>query len=207
MNEQQITEALSLFNSNAHKIMSHHGAPGDAPNRNPPHGVWLSALSHVQKPKVFLEIGSRYGLTAFYVIQGMSIDEDSLFISVDLDYHRPREAPPSLGFSQNKKYFRDIRLKEYWGKTSNDSYPAVKKYCQDSCIQVDFLLIDGCHTYEGVKSDFLNYTNLLSKTGIVVLDDISSQAGVRKFYTEHIKNNFKTIESSSSDMCVVYDIG
>jgi hypothetical protein len=38
-------------------------------------------------------------------------------------------------------------------------------------IKIDFLFIDGDHSYEGVKKDFDLYSKLLTKNGIIVLHD------------------------------------
>lgn len=65
-------------------------------------------------------------------------------------------------------------------------------------LKLDFLFIDGDHTYEGVKTDFEMYHKLVSKNGIIAFHDIVSGpqenvGGVSKFWNE-IKNNFKHIE-------------
>lgn len=54
---------------------------------------------------------------------------------------------------------------------------------------VDFLLIDGDHTYEGVKQDFVMYAPLVRDGGLVVFHDIcphpyNPEVGVRKFWLE-----------------------
>ena len=38
-------------------------------------------------------------------------------------------------------------------------------------IKIDFLFIDGDHSYEGVKSDFDLYSNILSDNGIIMIHD------------------------------------
>jgi hypothetical protein len=42
-------------------------------------------------------------------------------------------------------------------------------------IKIDFLFIDGDHTYEGVKLDFDLYSNLLSDKGVVVIHDTDEE--------------------------------
>ena len=37
--------------------------------------------------------------------------------------------------------------------------------------KIDLLFIDGDHSYNGIKSDFINYTPFLRKGGIIVIDD------------------------------------
>jgi cephalosporin hydroxylase len=55
--------------------------------------------------------------------------------------------------------------------------------------EVDFLLIDGDHTYEGVKADYEMYSPLVRYGGLVVFHDIcphpyNPEVGVRKFWLE-----------------------
>ncbi|WP_282459185.1 class I SAM-dependent methyltransferase, partial [Mycoplasmopsis arginini] len=42
-------------------------------------------------------------------------------------------------------------------------------------IKIDFLFIDGDHTYEGVKLDFDLYSNLLSDKGVIVIHDTDEE--------------------------------
>ena len=63
--------------------------------------------------------------------------------------------------------------------------------------EIDFLFIDGDHTYEGVKRDFEMYSLLVRKRGIIAFGDIvpggwESVGGVSQFWNEvtsyyHIK--------------------
>jgi predicted O-methyltransferase YrrM len=60
--------------------------------------------------------------------------------------------------------------------------------------QLDFLFIDGDHSYEGVKKDFEMYSPLVRKGGIIAFHDIvghSLETGceVEKLWKE-IKNGF-----------------
>ena len=55
--------------------------------------------------------------------------------------------------------------------------------------KLDILHIDGDHSYEGVKSDFLTYSPLVKKGGLVIFHDICEHAAetgcnVRKFWLE-----------------------
>ncbi len=46
--------------------------------------------------------------------------------------------------------------------------------------QLDFLFIDGDHTYEGVKKDFEMYSPLVRKGGIIAFHDIINKDPLRK---------------------------
>lgn len=64
--------------------------------------------------------------------------------------------------------------------------------------KIDFLFIDGDHTYEGVKKDFAMYSPLVREGGIIAFHDIvlgpsENVGGVRKFWDE-IKKGYEYIE-------------
>jgi len=64
--------------------------------------------------------------------------------------------------------------------------------------QLDFLFIDGDHTYDGVKRDFEMYSPLVRKDGIIAFHDIVPHAedkncGVDRFWNE-IKSLYEHTE-------------
>ncbi|MGD0123750.1 MAG: class I SAM-dependent methyltransferase [Terriglobia bacterium] len=64
--------------------------------------------------------------------------------------------------------------------------------------QVDYLFIDGDHSYEGVKRDFEMYTPVVRKGGLIAFHDIVDGVpelvgGVPRFWRE-IKSQFRHIE-------------
>jgi predicted O-methyltransferase YrrM len=64
--------------------------------------------------------------------------------------------------------------------------------------EVDFLFIDGDHTYQGVKQDFQMYSPLVRKGGIVAFHDIATpdltgECEVAKFWKE-IKQSHNHVE-------------
>ena len=63
---------------------------------------------------------------------------------------------------------------------------------------IDFLFIDGDHSYEGVKKDFEMYSPLVGSGGIIALHDIvpgppEYVGGVSKFWKE-VKRKFNHME-------------
>jgi predicted O-methyltransferase YrrM len=55
---------------------------------------------------------------------------------------------------------------------------------------VDLLFIDGDHTYEGIKNDFINYYKFVKKNGFIIIDDYEpNYPDIVKFVDEYIKNN------------------
>jgi len=55
--------------------------------------------------------------------------------------------------------------------------------------KLDFLFIDGNHSYKFIEGDFRNYINFVRKNGIIVLHDIKSEPSVRKFWNK-IKDKY-----------------
>ena len=61
--------------------------------------------------------------------------------------------------------------------------------------QIDFLFIDGDHTYEGCKADYLNYGPLVRAGGVIAFHDIGNEPidrvveevspAKRKWHTQH----------------------
>ena len=77
--------------------------------------------------------------------------------------------------------------------------------------KIDFLFIDGDHSYNGVKKDFEMYSPLVSKDGIIGFHDIvegleENVGGVPAFWQE-IKNNYKYKEIVESWNQGGYGIG
>jgi hypothetical protein len=64
--------------------------------------------------------------------------------------------------------------------------------------EIDFLFIDGDHTYEGVKKDFKMYSPLVKNGGVIAFHDIvpgpkGNVGGVPEFWQE-IKSEYKYLE-------------
>jgi len=74
--------------------------------------------------------------------------------------------------------------------------------------KIDFLLIDGDHTYDGVMKDFEFYRTLVSSDGIIGFHDISRGHEVQVFrFWNEIKSKFPSIEILDNDNAHHYGIG
>ena len=120
------------------------------------------------QPKHVLEIGSQYGGTLYYWLEGA--DKGSVVVNIDIlqnmnDTERERLpmqwatwAPVGvvqhsiIGRSDDAKVFRQVvKYLDGW---------------------IDFLFIDAVHTYEGAKFDFLTYGPLVRPGGMIVFHDL-----------------------------------
>ena len=139
------------------------------------------------KPKIILEIGTAGGGTLFYWTRVSQ--PDAIIISIDLPFGRFGSGylPTKAKFlkclaRQNQKIFLipgDSHKNETLDKLN-------KILCGR---KIDFLFIDGDHTYPGIKSDFYIYSKLVRSGGIIALHDImyhkfDTDAKVYKFWNE-----------------------
>ena len=149
-----------------------------------------------RKPKLLLEIGTARGGTLFLFTRVSS--SDALIISVDL--------PGGLfggGYPERKKLFYEsfVIHKQKMHLIRADSHALSTLNMVENILEgrkLDFLFIDGDHTYKGVKTDFEIYSKLVGKGGIIAFHDVCPhppQTGceVNLFWRE-IKDKYEYIE-------------
>jgi len=144
------------------------------------------------RPKILLEVGTASGGTLFLFCQ--VAEPDAIVISVDLPggsfgggYPEWR-IPLYKSFAKGGQRIHLIRADSHDPKTLE----IVKRILGGG--RLDFLFIDGDHTYEGVKRDFEMYSPLVRRGGMIAFHDIvpgppENVGGVPTFWNE-IKQNF-----------------
>jgi predicted O-methyltransferase YrrM len=143
------------------------------------------------KPKVVLEIGTAGGGTLFLFTR--VADPEAKIISIDLLGGYPRwKIPLYKSFSKEKQKIYLLRRDSHDPQTLEE----VKRILGNE--EVDFLFIDGDHTYEGVKRDFEMYSPLMRKGGIIAFHDIcphpsETECEIDRFWNE-IKHGYKYAE-------------
>jgi len=156
----------------------------------------LLRLFAKHKPKFLLEIGTAKGGTLFLLARVSR--PDAVIISIDLPGGRFGGGYPEWrkmfykSFAIHRQRHHLIREDSHALATLN----MVKKILQRH--KLDFLFIDGDHTYNGVKKDFKMYSGLVQKGGIIAFHDIvpgppENVGGVPRFWNE-IKHNLSHIE-------------
>ena len=139
------------------------------------------------KPKVILEIGTASGGTLFLFTRVAS--EDATIISIDLPGGKFGGGYPAWkshlykAFKLPKQKMHLIRANSH----SKETLEKLKNILGDR--KIDFLFIDGDHTYKGVRKDFEMYSPLVRKGGIIAFHDIvdgptKDVGGVPKFWRE-----------------------
>lgn len=134
----------------------------------------LLSLLDIHKPKIILEIGcGNCGSTWAF----SKLDSVEHIIVVDLPAGNWGGNPKDVtegrlrGIAQNSK----AKITFVSGNSQNsECYSEVLKALADE--KVDFLFIDGDHSYDGVKTDFMTYSPLVSKPGLIGFHDIAEHA-------------------------------
>jgi predicted O-methyltransferase YrrM len=148
-----------------------------------------------KNPKNILEIGTAGGGSLFLFSQ--VIDREANLISLDLPEPLYGESYPEWkkilynSFIKSNQNLFLIKASSHNIKTLK----RVKKILRGK--KLDFLFIDGDHTYKGVKKDFEMYGSLVKQNGIIALHDIVKvpdyDVHVNKFWNE-IKKQYKYME-------------
>jgi len=148
------------------------------------------------KPEVIAEIGTATGGTLFLFSRIAS--KNATLISIDLPggifgggYSRVKK-PFYHSFGLPTQKIHLIRADSHEPKT----FEKIRGELEEN--KIDFLFIDGDHTYEGVRKDFEMYSPLVKENGIIAFHDIAIHApeigsDVDKFWNE-IKGKYRHIE-------------
>ncbi|MCD6465773.1 class I SAM-dependent methyltransferase [Candidatus Bathyarchaeota archaeon] len=153
----------------------------------------LLSILEKTKPSRLLEIGTCKGGTLFLFCRVAA--ENAKIISVDLP-----GGPFGGGYGEERiTLYQSFALPGQQlyllrrDSHKRDTLEEVKKILSNE--KLEFLFIDGDHTYEGVKKDFEMYSPLVSADGLVAFHDIvpgpKHRVGeVPKFWNE-LKNQFE----------------
>jgi predicted O-methyltransferase YrrM len=157
-------------------------------------------------PERVLEIGTFNGGTLY--MWTTVAKKKATIVSIELPNGYPESLLPAM-FSYGKSKKQKIHLIE------GDSH----EWCTPKMVSslfchkpIDFLFIDGDHTYEGAKKDFQMYSPFVRKGGIIALHDIkpfmvsSYKYGVSKLW-EELKMEYKYKELVQYNNQQGYGIG
>lgn len=148
-----------------------------------------------KNPKTALEIGMAQAGTSFLLKE--SISSLTLLMGIDIYLHNV--------FILEAFNKRGCHLQFFEGSSTE---PAIKNGVIDALAgrKLDLLFIDGDHSYDGVKTDFQNYRDLVCDGGLIVFHDICEDCqtkhgiqsenytgGVPQFWME-IKDSFEHYE-------------
>jgi cephalosporin hydroxylase len=155
--------------------------------------IELAKVIEEKKPKTILEIGTARGGTLFLASQ--LADDDALIVSIDLPDgmygggYPKWKIPFYLSFKKANQKIELIQGDSHSDEIYNQLVSILKGR------KIDYLFIDGDHTFEGVKKDFDTYTQLLNEKAVVAFHDIGKDLSevpnhfVHEYW-ESIKKNY-----------------
>lgn len=151
----------------------------------------LARMVKEQKCKYIMEIGTYRGGTLF-VFSHLAAPQATV---ISLDFHfsllgkmyGALQKPLLRKFVRNGKSLFLLRQNSHLPETLT----VVRDILQGH--ELDFLFIDGDHSYEGVREDFLMYSQLVREGGLIAFHDVAESGGsreVNRLWTE-LKPNYQ----------------
>lgn len=138
----------------------------------------LCRLVHRERVDTVLEVGTALGGTFYCWLQVAK--PDALLISVDLPHgsYRCHHGDPLETPDRLRAEAKPEQRLEFVREDSHapETLEAVERILDGR--EVDFLFIDGDHTYEGVRADFEMYAPLVREGGLVGFHDIVTHRGI-----------------------------
>lgn len=147
-------------------------------------------------PERTLEIGTAKGGTLYLWTRAAS--SDATIVSVDLPGGEFGGAYPSCripfyqSFARSDQKLHLLRADSHHPQTLQ----RVREFFDNQ--PIDFLFIDGDHSYDGVRADFLHYGPLVRPGGLIAFHDILPrpdipEIGVDRFWAE-LRQSYETVE-------------
>lgn len=130
----------------------------------------FAELYVARRPHSVLEIGTRWGGTLWHWLTFGALPDAGWRTVVAVDQHFESAQDVMQGWANNAG--AELFLIE-GDSTSAETIAQVTQRLPNG---VDWLFIDGDHSYNGVLADFNNYAPLLNKGGVLALHDINPQA-------------------------------
>lgn len=118
------------------------------------------------KPKYVVEIGTWHGGTLWYWLKHAVPGATVISIDCGPTYWRPAE--PDFDMKQWETWVKPATSLRVIVGNSTD--PAIIKLTKSLCPEINFLFIDGDHSYEGAMTDFQNYGPMVN--GVVAFHDL-----------------------------------
>lgn len=144
---------------------------------------------------VIVEIGAFKGKSTCFIAEGIG-SKRIQFFSIDTwhnDAMQQGRQDVFAGFLENIKPYKDKiqPLRGYSGELRKD-WPQEKK--------IDFLWIDGDHSYKGIKRDIQDWVPLVRKNGFICFHDYRDAPGVKEAVDKIAAD--KTIRFIKTEGCI-----
>lgn len=141
----------------------------------------LCKILKTRKIGTLLEIGTDMGGTLFLLSRMAS--PKARILSINLPYSR-LDARCMKYRNLLYRAFATKNQKIYLLTADSHSEKTIQKVRALTKGGIDFLFIDGDHSYEGVRKDFEMYSPLVKKGGLIGFHDITNNDTVGKYWSE-----------------------
>ncbi len=156
----------------------------------------LVRLVETLRPRRVLEIGTAHG--GSFLLWSRASAKDAVLVSVDLP---PWELDDPAEVTKRRAIERvGLRGQSVHVLRGDSHDPIVQRQACD-CLggePIDFLFIDGDHSYEGVKQDFVEYGAFVRGGGIVAFRDIHPHScgwgGEVPVFWREIRDRYRSVE-------------
>jgi len=165
-------------------------------------GPLLYSLISMLKPKQILEFGTGFGYSALCMAKALTdsningkiytIDRKGNDEKIFRYYQLPNERVPQKNKISNKETWKSIAPIEWIDKIIPlQGYSGVMMD-ENKFDNIDFCYVDGIHTYDGTKHDFLSFLKVASNNFSVLFDDYIDRDfyGVKEFIDKEVADNF-----------------
>lgn len=151
-----------------------------------------------------VEIGSMLGKSTCWLATGSKKTHREKIIAIDhfigSPEHQPGQQYECKTLSQEGTTFhkfienlKSVELVDYIGPIQASSEEAAKNWKK----AIRLLFIDGNHSYENTKQDFLLWSPFICNEGIICFHDVGEWEGCTKFYEELILSSKEVKEIGS----------
>jgi Methyltransferase domain len=157
-------------------------ASGWLPGGTPPQDLYaLLRIVRWIEPRAIFEIGTSRGVAAAH----LALNSQATIYTLDLPEEMAADvegySPGDLQLLQSadeigrdyRPFNSDGRIRQLFGDSRNFDY-------RPYCAAMDLVLVDGCHTYEGVLSDSRHAFELLGEKGIILWHDFANLVEVTR---------------------------
>lgn len=153
--------------------------------------LYDAAIKLTDNQPVAVEIGSWQGKSSVIIAKGIKNKNNPLLYCIDpFDASSDAQGAEDLRQRANKL---EVTLKEIFLK--NITKCNVRQYIKvlegksqdfvnDWQEKIDFLFIDGDHSYEAILGDFLSWSKFIKSGGYIALHDVMTDSAGRKVYYE-----------------------
>jgi predicted O-methyltransferase YrrM len=148
--------------------------------------IYKDMVDQADEGALFVEIGSFKGKsTAYMCVEIANSGKKIQFDCIDpmetfSHYAESAKSDPAEWADYHAKGFHErlASVKDYYNLKQKTSHVAASDYADGS---IDFIMIDGDHTYEGVKQDVLDFLPKMKSGGLMVGDDAWAPDVARAF--------------------------